>query len=109
MDYEADINHRIWQVVATIPHGTVATYGDIASSAGLGRAARRVGLALRRLPEASLIPWHRVINSQGRLSLPTGSLEQQTQRIRLETEGIMFRKNNSIDLKQYGWQRHRHH
>ena len=103
MSYEPDINHQIWQVVATIPRGKVATYGGIASKAGLGQAARRVGLALRVLPESSLIPWHRVINARGQLSLPNDSAAQITQRTRLETEGIVFRANNSIDLKQYGW------
>ncbi|MDG2273593.1 MAG: methylated-DNA--[protein]-cysteine S-methyltransferase [Halioglobus sp.] len=101
--YEPDINHRIWQVVATIPEGKVATYGSVAKKAGLGSAARRVGPALRGLPAASLIPWHRVINAQGRLSLPNGSAACSIQRGRLEKEGIVFKKNNSIDLKLHGW------
>ena len=101
--YEPNINHRIWQVVAAIPKGKVTTYGGVAKKAGLGQAARRVGLALRGLPHSTLIPWHRVINAQGRLSLPTGSAPHKMQRARLEAEGVLFRTNNTIDLKQYGW------
>ena len=98
---EADINHRIWQVVAFIPAGKVATYGDVARQAGLPGAARRVGAALRNLPADTRIPWHRVINAQGRISLPAGTAGQYTQRERLEAEGVVFRPNKSIDLQQY--------
>jgi methylated-DNA-protein-cysteine methyltransferase related protein len=102
-DYEVDINHRIWQVVASIPKGNVSTYGMVAQKAGIHRAARRVGLALRGLPADTRIPWHRVVNAQGRISLPEGSVAQGIQRSRLETEGIRFKTNGSIDLRQYGW------
>ena len=101
--HEPDINHRIWQVVALIPSGKVATYGDVARQAGMPGAARRVGMALRRLPADTRIPWHRVINAQGRISLPEGSASQLTQRERLEAEGILFRINGSIDLRRFGW------
>ena len=101
--HEPDINHRIWQVVALIPSGKVATYGDVARQAGMPGAARRVGMALRRLPAGTRIPWHRVINAQGRISLPEGSASQLTQRERLEEEGILFRVNGSIDLHRFGW------
>ena len=100
---EPDINHRIWQVVALIPRGKVATYGDVARKAGLPGAARRVGRALRGLPVDTSIPWHRVINAQGRISLPSGSAGQYTQRERLESEGIVFRANHSLDLSRYRW------
>ena len=101
--HEPDINHRIWQVVALIPSGKVASYGDVARHAGMPGAARRVGMALRRLPTDTRIPWHRVINAQGRISLPDGSASQLTQRERLEAEGILFRINGSIDLRRFGW------
>ena len=100
---DPDINHRIWQVIALIPWGKVATYGDIAHHAGLAKAARRVGRALRQLPPGTKIPWHRVINSQGRLSLPEGSASQYTQRDRLEAEGVVFRANKSVDMKKFRW------
>jgi methylated-DNA-protein-cysteine methyltransferase-like protein len=100
--HEPDINHRIWQVVALIPSGKVATYGDVARQAGMPGAARRVGMALRRLPAGTRIPWHRVINAQGRISFPDGSASRYTQRERLEAEGISFKVNGSIDLKKFG-------
>ncbi len=101
MAIEPDINQRIWQVVALIPPGNVATYGDVAAQAGLPGAARRVGRALKFLPEGTTIPWHRVVNAQGRISLPRGSASQYTQRERLEAEGVMFKANGSIDLRRY--------
>ena len=101
MNQEPDINHRIWQVVALIPAGKVATYGDVARMAGLPGAARRVGAALRALPQNTRIPWHRVINAQGRISLPEGSRSQYTQRERLEAEGIVFSRSNRIDLARF--------
>ena len=101
--HEPDINHRIWQVVALIPSGKVVTYGNVARQAGMPGAARRVGMALRRLPADTRIPWHRVINAQGRISLPEGSTSQLTQRERLEAEGILFRVNGSVDLRRFGW------
>jgi methylated-DNA-protein-cysteine methyltransferase-like protein len=101
---EASIDSRIWQVVALIPPGKVATYGDVARQAGLPGAARRVGAALRNLPEETRIPWHRVINARGRLSLPQGSSSQVAQRERLESEGVCFSNNCSLDMVKYRWQ-----
>jgi methylated-DNA-protein-cysteine methyltransferase-like protein len=101
---EANINQRIWQVVAQIPRGKVATYGDVARHAGLPGAARRVGLALRVLPDGTSIPWHRVLNAQGKISLPDGSASQYTQRERLEAEGLVFQTNKSVSLKKFRWQ-----
>jgi methylated-DNA-protein-cysteine methyltransferase-like protein len=60
-------------------------------------------MALRSLPADTRIPWHRVINAQGRISLPEGSASQLTQRERLEAEGILFRINGSVDLCLFGW------
>jgi methylated-DNA-protein-cysteine methyltransferase-like protein len=102
-NFEPDINHRIWQVVASIPEGRVATYGDVAEKAGLSRAARRVGRALRSLPPETRIPWHRVINAQGRISLPRDSFSYRTQRDRLEAEGVLFGSGGRIDLQRFGW------
>lgn len=100
---EPGIDQRVWQVVHSIPAGRVATYGDVARLAGLPGAARRVGRSLRMLPPGSRIPWHRVINASGRISLPDGSASKYTQRERLEAEGILFRRSGSIDLSRYRW------
>jgi len=102
-EHEPDINTRIWQVVALIPKGCVATYGDVARMAGLPGAARRVGAALRGLPKNTRIPWHRVVNAQGRLSLPEGSPSRALQKDRLEAEGITFRNKLSLNMIKYRW------
>jgi methylated-DNA-protein-cysteine methyltransferase-like protein len=102
-DSESGLNQCIWQVVAAIPPGRVATYGQVAQKAGLPRAARRVGYALRGLPSNTRIPWHRVVNAQGRISLPEGSESNATQRGRLEREGIPFSPSGTINLHLYGW------
>lgn len=80
----ASINERIWLVVAAIPPGRVSTYGDVARAAGLPRGARRVGRALAGLPPGSAIPWHRVVNAQGSLSVPGESGREQGRRLRRE-------------------------
>ena len=99
-----DIDLRIWQVVVMIPAGSVATYGDVARHAGLPGAARRVGRALRVLPEDTNIPWHRVINAQGQLVVPGGSDARGRQRERLESEGVGFRSGSRVNLRQHRWQ-----
>jgi len=94
---------RVYAVVRRIPAGKVATYGQIAALAGLPRRARFVGYALHALPNGSVIPWHRVVNAAGRLSLgavsPAGALEQ---RIRLELEGVRFVAGR-VPLRQFRW------
>ena len=79
---------RIWDLVARIPPGRVATYGDIALAAGLPRGARQVGLALRSCPAQLELPWHRVLAAGGRIALPGN--RGQEQRLRLEYEGVPF-------------------
>jgi methylated-DNA-protein-cysteine methyltransferase-like protein len=100
---EPDIDQRIWQVVALIPPGKVASYGDVARHAGLPGAARRVGWALRKLPEGTRIPWHRVVNASGRISLPPGSDSYNTQLDRLKQEGLQFDSNRILDLYSARW------
>ena len=93
---------RIWQIVHQIPTGRVASYGQIASLAGLPGRARLVGHTLKNLPHSSSLPWHRVCNAQGQLSLPADSRNYREQKRRLETEGIVFIRGK-IDLQRYGW------
>ena len=92
----------IKQLIKAIPHRKVATYGQIASHAGNSRASRQVAWILHSCSEKDGLPWHRVINSKGRISLPPqGGYE--TQKKLLELEGIKFKKNGSIDLETYLW------
>ncbi len=78
---------RIYAVVAAIPAGQVMSYGEVARRAGLGRAARLVGRALAGCPPD--LPWHRVVNAAGRISLPPGSAAAAEQRQRLVAEGVI--------------------
>jgi methylated-DNA-protein-cysteine methyltransferase-like protein len=89
--------------VRRIPRGRVATYGQIAALAGLGRQARQVGYALHALPGEGHAPWHRVVNARGAISLPPMGGADVTQRLRLEKEGVRFDARGRIDLARYGW------
>lgn len=92
----------IWRVVAAIPAGHVATYGEVARLAGLPRGARQVGRALGQAPAALKLPWHRVIGAGGRIALPKGSAAYRTQVSRLRAEGIPL-TNGRVRLPDYQW------
>ena len=94
---------RVWAVVRRIPHGRVATYGQVAALAGFVGQARQVGYALHALPGEGFAPWHRVVNARGAISLPPGGGADVTQRLRLEREGVRFDARGRIDLERYGW------
>ena len=81
---------RVWQIVAAIPRGRVATYGQIAALAGMPRHARLVGRTLSQLPAGSRLPWHRVVNAGMRLSPRGDDRAMVEQRRRLEREGVGF-------------------
>ncbi len=89
---------RIWNAVAAIPRGQVASYGEVARRAGLPRRARLVGHALKAAPSSLKLPWHRVLNARGAISLPAGSRGHRLQRELLEREGHRFRKGR-LDLE----------
>jgi methylated-DNA-protein-cysteine methyltransferase-like protein len=92
---------EIYRIVRRIPHGRVATYGLIARLAGIPRHARRVGYALAALREDG-VPWHRVINAKGEISLrPTAGYNEQ--RGLLEAEGVKFDGDGRIDLARFQW------
>ncbi len=95
---------RIYAVVRRIPRGRVATYGQVAELARLGGHARQVGYALHAIrPEEHALPWHRVINAQGRVSARSEPGGDQIQRQLLEREGIRFELGGRIDLERYRW------
>ena len=99
---EVDWYRSVWKVVSEIPSGHVLTYGEVARLAGLPRAARRVSQALRRAPRDMELPWHRVINSQGKISIPEGSSAWKMQKNSLEDEGVVFVKGK-VNLDQFGF------
>lgn len=93
----------LYAALSQVPPGTVVTYGQLAELAGLGRAARWVGTQLSRLPDDSRLPWHRVINQAGRLSLPEGSEGWLEQCQRLRSEGVQV-TGGRVSLQRYRWQ-----
>lgn len=101
----SDRNQRVWQVVARIPEGKVATYGQVAALAGVpGRsAARQVGYALSALSSDTTVPWHRVVNAKGQVSLRADPARPDYQRLLLEAEGVAFGLEGVLDLARYCW------
>jgi methylated-DNA-protein-cysteine methyltransferase-like protein len=104
MAADPTIDERIWLVVASIPAGQVCSYGDVARLAGLPGAARRVGRALRALPEGSGVPWHRVVGAGGRLSLPADTRAGREQRRRLSAEGVAVSDSGRLPFTACRWQ-----
>lgn len=93
---------RILQTIHSIPKGSVATYGQIAKLAGLPGKARYVGYILKTLPQGSTIPWHRVLNAQGKLSFPENSEAYREQKQRLLAEGVVF-TDHRVSLRKFLW------
>ncbi len=97
---ETNFFPRVYALVRKIPRGRVATYGQIARALGAPRAARTVGWAMRACDHA--VPWHRVVNAQGRISVrPTSGYHEQ--HARLKEEGVRFDREGRINLRKYGW------
>lgn len=94
---------KIYEVVRQIPPGKVATYGQIADLAGLPRQARLVGYALHNTPKDSDIPWQRVINAKGEISIYGDDQWIDYHRSILESEGIIFNDKGKISLKMFQW------
>ncbi len=98
-----ELMQQILAVVALIPYGKVATYGQVAKLAGLPKHARLVGYALKHMDAQADLPWHRVINSQGKISL--GWLNERGENIqqqKLLQEGIAL-TGAKVDLKKHQW------
>jgi len=96
-----DLSARIVGLIRGIPWGRVATYGQIAMLAGDPNGARRVARLLHSSSETQGLPWYRVINSQGRISLPPGG-GCELQFSLLEAEGVRF-KAGRVDFDRFGW------
>jgi methylated-DNA-protein-cysteine methyltransferase-like protein len=92
---------RIYEVVAAIPAGRVASYGQVAALAGLPRGARQVGRALAVCPAG--LPWHRVVNAAGRIALPATDPACERQRRRLLREGVWV-AGDRVNLQRWRWQ-----
>jgi len=94
---------RIYTVVRRVPRGRVATYGQIAELAGLPGHARQVGYALHALSDGSTVPWHRVLNAAGGVSLRKVPGADLTQRQLLEREGVTFDARGRVALARVRW------
>ena len=101
---ERSFDQRVWLMVSRIPAGQLATYGQIADLIGAYGCARQVGWALRRLSLPSNVPWHRVVNAQGRISM---SLSREgsdwIQREMLLAEGVPVDEEGRLPLKERLW------
>ena len=95
------IREKIYRVVAVVPRGQVATYGQIADIVDC--SPREVGYAMAALASASTVPWQRVINRHGRISVRSDGQPDAEQRRQLRKEGIIFDTRGVIDLAAYGW------
>lgn len=101
----SDTYKKIYRVIRKIPRGKVATYGQIARLAGFPNQARLAGYALHALREnasSEAVPWWRVINAKGEISL-TDFSGADLQRSLLEREGIVLSPHGKVDLEEYGW------
>lgn len=99
---EQQFREMVWQGVALIPKGKVATYGQIARLCGYPGHARGVGHVLKKLPVDTALPWHRVINAKGEIALPPDSEGYRLQKHRLQQEGIDFH-GEKIRLRDWLW------
>jgi len=97
---------RVYEVVRQVPAGRVATYGQVATLLGSPRAARQVGFALsalRHSEELDAVPWHRIINGRGLISVRGDTIRGHDQQRLLETEGVIFDEQGKTSLSVYGW------
>jgi methylated-DNA-protein-cysteine methyltransferase related protein len=95
---------RIYRVVRRIPRGRVATYGQIAELAQAS-GPRQVGYALHALPESHDVPWHRVVNARGTISVRSGLGGESHQQALLKAEAVEFDANGRIDLDRFRWKK----
>ena len=98
-----DYIREFYGIIQLIPKGKVATYGQIAKLAGLPKHARHVGFALKNIADDTAVPWHRVINSQGEISLSKeDGLGENIQIVKLQSEGVVV-LNGKVNLKLFQW------
>jgi methylated-DNA-protein-cysteine methyltransferase-like protein len=94
---------RIWNTIAAIPSGRVASYGQIGELAGYARSARLVTRALRYAPAEMNLPWHRVLNAQGKIAIPANSPSHKEQARRLANEDVPF-ISGRVDMSRFRWE-----
>ena len=93
---------RVREIILNIPHGKVMTYGLVAARAGNRSGARQVARILHSSSDKYDLPWHRVVNREGKISLPRGG-GYELQKALLEKEGISLAAGGRIDLEKHLW------
>ncbi|WP_232775096.1 MULTISPECIES: MGMT family protein [unclassified Shewanella] len=101
-DNKASPMTQIWHIVSMIPAGNVSSYGKIADLAGLPGRARYVSKALKAAPETLALPWHRVINSQGKISFAEHTQPFRDQMELLRSEGVIVNRGR-VKLSDHEW------
>lgn len=101
------ITRKIISLIRKIPEGKVATYGQIAALANRPKNARQVGAILRSLPDEESVPWHRVVNAQGRISDRRNETAEGLQKFLLLQEGVSVSDGGRIDMRTHQWKRTR--
>ncbi|HET9440421.1 MAG TPA: methylated-DNA--[protein]-cysteine S-methyltransferase [Longimicrobiales bacterium] len=100
----SDFATQVYGVVRKCPRGKIVSYGGVAAMLGQPRSARAVGRALNALPDDTDIPWWRVVNSRGEVSIRGVEQGESLQRSLLEREGVKFDGAGRISWKRFGWE-----
>jgi methylated-DNA-protein-cysteine methyltransferase related protein len=103
MNEISDFSRKVMQLIRHIPEGKVATYGQIAMLAGKPQGSRGVAWILHSSSTAHNLPWHRVLNSQGKISFEIGTHNFRQQKKRLESEGVEISSDGKLSLKLFQW------
>ncbi len=98
-----DFTSRVWAMVQLVPYGRVVSYGGVAALLGQPRAARGVGGGLAALPDDTAVPWWRVINRNGEISIKGPLHGAAIQRMLLEREGVRFGPTGRVAWAEFGW------
>ncbi len=98
-----EFQKKVYLAVEKIPKGRVVTYGEVARKAGSPRASRAVGNILHKNPFFGVVPCHRVVHADGALAEPFAFGGERVQREMLEKEGVVFTKQNKVDMKKHGY------
>ena len=98
-----DFTSAVYSVVRRCPRGKIVSYGGVAALLGHPRAARGVGHALSVLPDGTDVPWWRVVNRNGEISIRSAYYAPSIQRALLEAEGVVFNASGRISWKRFGW------
>jgi methylated-DNA-protein-cysteine methyltransferase-like protein len=104
LDEKPGFFEQVYRLVRLLPSGRVTSYGALARMLGNPRAARTVGWALHSLPNGSDVPWHRVVNTRGRVSTTCIEHGADRQRQLLEAEGVIFDESGKLDWDRFGWE-----